>query len=87
MINNPNADPNGQVPNGPALSGQVPTNPQGQVPNGTPQQVSLDTLPQPVQDMIAELRRKDAQNRITLKQFEDAQKKQEKETAEKSKSA
>lgn len=76
-----NPTPSGQVPNGTDLTGQVPT-PQGQVPNGSSQNVSLDTLPQAVQDYIKDLREKDASARVELKKFQAAQKRQEEEAAE-----
>lgn len=78
--NTSNSDPSGQVPNGTDPTGQVPT-PGGQVPTGSSQNVSLDTLPQAVQDYIKELRDKDASARVELKKFQAAQKKQQEEAA------
>ncbi len=56
MTTTPNADPQGQTPNGTDPQGQTPTTPpSGQTPNGN-QRTSLETLPSDIQDYIKSLR-------------------------------
>lgn len=66
MTEQQSSTPGGQIPNGDDPQGQIPTQTQGQMPSDPSQKVPIESLPQPIQDYIKELRSQAKESRKQL---------------------